>query len=82
MSEEDKLYLIVRFLAAVAGLFSGAIVGTIVAIAHTILFQSTFGLTRVWPGTATGAAIGVLLGFIFPRTVEALIQFFARVRQR
>jgi hypothetical protein len=72
MDEDDRLYLTVRFLAAVGGLVGGAIGGTIVIVLLIIAVRSTFGLTNIWPGTAAGAVIGMVLGFLFPRIGKTL----------
>jgi hypothetical protein len=76
MELEDKLFLIVRCVSAGGGLIGGAITGTILLISLIIVTDSTFGLANIWPGTAGGAIIGALLGFVFPRVGKVLMGLF------
>ena len=55
MNEGEKLFLLVRFLAASGGLVGGAMSGTILIVLLMVLTGSTFGLSNIWPGTVTGA---------------------------
>jgi len=80
MNEDNKLFLVVRLLAAVGGLVGGAMSGTILIVLLIVFTGSTFGLTNIWPGTGIGAIVGMALGFFFPRIGKALFGFFARVQ--
>ena len=80
MNEDDRLFLVVRFVAAGGGLIGGAMGGTILMALLMVFTGSTFGLSNIWPGTVVGAIIGAVLGFLFPRIGKALIGFFARVQ--
>jgi hypothetical protein len=80
MNEDDKLFLVVRVLAAGGGLVGGAISGTILIVLLMVFTGFTFGLTNIWPGTVGGAIVGAVLGFLYPRIGKALIGFFARVQ--
>jgi hypothetical protein len=80
MNEDDKQFLIVRFLGAVCGLIGGVISGTILLVLLIVFTGFTFGLVTIWPGTVAGAIIGTGLGFLFPKIGIALIEFYGRVR--
>jgi hypothetical protein len=80
MNEDDRLFLIVRFLAAAGGMLGGSMSGTILIVLLMVFTGSTFGLANIWPGTVIGAIVGAVLGFLFPRIGKALIGFFARVQ--
>jgi len=58
MNEDDKAFLVVRFLAASGGMVGGAMSGTILIILLMVFSGSTLGLTNIWPGTIVGAIIG------------------------
>jgi hypothetical protein len=79
MNEPDRLSVVIRFVAAGAGLVGGAMSGTILILLLMILTGSTFGLTKIWPGTVIGAIVGSVLGFLFPRIGRSLIGLFARM---
>jgi hypothetical protein len=79
MNEDDKIFLMVRVLAAGGGLVGGAISGTVLIILLMIFTGSTFGLTNIWPGTVGGAIAGAVLGFLYPRIGKTLIEFFSGV---
>ena len=79
MNADDKLFLVVRCLAAGGGLVGGAMSGTILIVLLMVLTGSTFGLNYIWPGTVAGAIIGTALGFLYPRIGKFLIDLFTRV---
>ena len=76
--EDDNLYLSVKLLGACGGLVGGAVIGTILIILVMVFTGSTFGLTNIWPATVSGAVIGGVLGFFFPRIGKVLIELLAR----
>jgi hypothetical protein len=79
LSDDDKLFLVVRCLGAVGGLIGGAMSGTILIVFLIVFTGSTFGLTNIWSGSVTGAIIGAVLGFVFPRIGKSLIGLFTSV---
>ena len=80
MKEEDRLFLIVRFLGAGGGMVGGAMAGTVLIVLLIVFTGFPFGLINIWPGTVVGAIIGSVLGFLFPRIGKALIGFLARTQ--
>lgn len=72
MDNDDKTFLVIRIIGALAGLLGGAVSGTLLLILLMVFTGSTFGLSNVWPGPIGGALLGALIGFFCPKMDAAL----------
>jgi hypothetical protein len=76
--------LIARFFGTLGGLLLGGLIGALAVILAIVFTGSTFGLKNIWPGAAASAAIGAVLGCMWPRRgIEAFDRFLemaSRVR--
>ena len=72
--------LIARFVGTLGGLLLGFFIGAVALILAIVFTGSTFGLKNIWHGAGAGAAIGAVLGCMWPRrAIEALDRFLEAV---
>jgi len=79
MNGNNHLPIVIRILGALGGFIGGGIIGTILIILVILVTDSTFGLNDIWPGSLTGAIVGAILGFCFPRigkTLAEILNYF------
>ena len=67
----------IRMGGALAGIFSGGMLGTICSVVFIVITDVTFGLRTIWPGTLLGVILGACLGFLFPKKAERLIELLS-----
>jgi hypothetical protein len=73
----DRCPVVLRFAGAIMGLFGGALFGVLILVSGIVLTGSYFGLGNVWPGALTGAFVGFVIGFCFPKAGMTLLRLYS-----